>query len=396
MFSVATTTREDRLPWANDIGVLDSMERKRIPNTAWPKALYADGHMLFPRETTLMAQPFDLQKGETAGEAFPVAEQIQTLVNFGVGIFSVSTTGVLAYQTGINAAANQLVWVDRTGKNTAPVADQAAYSDVQLSPDGKRASTSVVDPAQRNRDVWIVDLTRGLRTRFTFDPSDELASVWSADSTRVVFNSRRKGRLDLYQKASSGAGEEELVYADNRDKFPVSWSRDGKFLLYTSLTGANLADLWVLPLSGERKPIPFVNSRFDEGPGEFSPDGRWIVYRSNESGRFEVYVAPFPGPGGKWQVSTNGGTAPRWSADGKEIFYTVDNRIMAAAVAPQATNFEVGAVRPLFSVTPGGPGNFYAVSRDAQRFLVNTQNASTSSVIPPITVAVNWLGAARR
>jgi Tol biopolymer transport system component len=370
---------------------LDSNERKLLLNSDAGNVLYSQGHLLFLREATLMAQPFDTRRLILTGEAFPIAEQIlRSTTTPPYGVFSASDNGILAYQTGTAAGNSQLVWFDRTGKQIGVLGDSAVYSDLELSPDGKRASISISDGKQA--DIWVYDVARGLRTRFTFDPANEWESIWSSDGSRIVFNSNRKGRYDLYQKASSGAGTEEVLLEDNLDKLPVSWSPDGRFILY--VTGANTPrtgnDLFVLPLSGDRKPVPFLNTQFNEGLGQFSPDGRWVVYASNEAGRFEVYVAPFPGPGGKWQISTGGGSWPRWRRDGAEIFYIgPDNKLMAAAVNSKGSNFDVGAVKPLFETHAVTAFRYsYAVSADGQRFLINTVPEQAASA--PITVVVNW------
>jgi eukaryotic-like serine/threonine-protein kinase len=372
------------------VASLDSAERKLLLSADSANVLYTQGHLLFLRETTLMAQPFDTRRLLLTGEAFPIAEQIQTQATPPSGVFSASGNGVLAYQTGTGAAGSQLAWFDRSGKQIGALGDSAVYGDLELSPDSKRASVSVPDQAGKGRDIWVYDVARGLRTRFTFDPADELESIWSPDGSRVVFNSRRKGHLELYQKASSGAGAEEALLEDNLDKYPVSWSPDGRFILYIGTGTTTGNDLFVLPLSGDRKPFPFLNTQFNEGPGQFSPDGRWVVYASNESGRYEVYVAPFPGPGGKWQISTSGGVWPRWRHDGTEIFYLgLDNKLMAAAVNGKGASFEVGAVKPLFATrTTFGFRYSYDVSPDGQRFLINTVPEQATSA--PITVVLNW------
>jgi serine/threonine protein kinase/Tol biopolymer transport system component len=371
------------------IASLDSTDRKLLPNVDSGTYVYTQGHLLFLRETTLMAQPFDARHLVLAGDAFPIAEQIQVqnATGPGFGLFSASSSGVLAYQTGIGTTATKLVWFDRTGKQVSTLGDSATYADLVLSPDEKRASVSISDGQQR--DIWAYGVARGLRTRITFDPADELNSVWSPDGDRMVFNSRRKGHLDLYQKASSGAGTEEVLLEDNRDKSPQSWSPDGRFILYTSSGPPTGDDLFVLPLSGDRKPVPFLQTPFNEYDGQFSPDGRWVAYGSDESGKDEVYVAPFPGPGGKWQISTAVGTYPRWRRDGTEIFYLApDNKLMAAAVNGKGSRFEVGAVKPLFETRALDPTrNCYAVSADGQRFLINTDPQTTSA---PITVVFNW------
>jgi Tol biopolymer transport system component len=367
---------------------LDSSERKVLLNADSQNVLYTQGHLLFLRETTLMAQPFDARRLVLTGDAFPIADQIQTTgINPPYGVFSTSENGVLGYQTGTGGAAN-LVWFDRAGKQVSVLGDPAAYSDPELSPDGKRASVSISDGKQR--DIWLYDVARGLRTRFTFDPADELQTIWSPDGSRVVFNSRRKGHLDMFQKASSGAGSEDALFEDNLEKYPVSWSPDGRFILYVSFGSPTGLDLWVLPLSGDRKPVPFLNTKFNEAAGQFSPDGRWVAYQSDESGKNEVYVTPFPGPGGKWQISTGGGGFPRWRHDGNEIFYLApDNKLMAAAVNGKGSSFEVGAVKPLFETRAVvGLRNRYAVSADGPRFLINTAPEQAASA--PITVVLNW------
>jgi Tol biopolymer transport system component len=384
------------------VTALDSNERKLlVPGGS--NAKYAEGYLLFLREQTLMAQPFDVERLELAGEAVPIAEHVTIGGIIGMaGGYSVSETGVLAYQTGpadVGGPADtstQLVLCDRTGKRIGALGDQARYGDLELAPDGERATVSLLDRARRTRDIWLVDIARGLTTRFTFDPAEERGSVWSPDGNRVVFNSDRKGRFDLYQKASSGAGAEEELLVDSRDKFPIDWSRDGRFILFgVGETGAT-SDLWVLPLFGDRKPFPFLQTPFGEVSGRFSADGRWIVYESDESGRSEVYVAPFPGrsetPGSKWQISTTGGTQPRWRKDGKEIFYLApDKRLMAAAVNGQNSAFEVGAVRSLFDTRAPStinPRSAYDVSPNGQRFLVNT--LADDDAAAPITLVVNW------
>jgi len=263
-----------------------------------------------------------------------------------------------------------------------------AYA-VCLSPDGKRVSVSIYDGL--TKDIWIYDVARGLKTRFTFDATDERGPIWSPDGNRIVFNSNRKGNYDLSLKPSSGAGTEEvLLEYSAAGKYAMSWSADGRFILYRITSPQTGNDLFVLPLSGDRKPVPFLQTKFIENAGQFSPDGRWVAYESDESGRIEVYVVPFPGPGGKWQVSTGGGRYPKWPHDGTELFYLApDNTLMAAAVNGKGASFEVGAIKPLFE-TPTfiGFGNPYDVTADGQRFLVNAVPEQAASA--PITVVFNW------
>jgi Tol biopolymer transport system component len=222
-------------------------------------------------------------------------------------------------------------------------------------------------------------------------------SIWSPDGSRIVFNSNRKGHYDLYQKAASGAGTEKVLLEDNLDKNPLSWSPDGRFLLYSTGTASPKtgADLFVLPLSGDRKPQPFLQTPFNELGGQFSPDGRWIAYTSNESGKYEVYVQPYPGPGGKWQISTAGGGIPRWRRDGTEIFYIApDYKLMAAGINGKGSSIEVGAVKPLFQTHMVGNRHEYDVSADGQRFLVNSAPEQEASA--PITVVLNWIAGLKK
>ncbi|MBI3048045.1 MAG: PD40 domain-containing protein [Acidobacteria bacterium] len=370
------------------VAALDSNERKLlVPGGASPR--YAQGYLLFLREQTLMAQAFDVERFELRGDAVPIAEQVATGGLSGrMGAVSVSETGVLAYHSGAGGDLSQLVWFDRSGKQLGTVGDRGDYGDLELSPDRQRAVVSFSD-AGANYDIWLFDLARGLRTRFTFDPANDLTPIWAPDGTAVIFSSARKGNIDLYRKASGGIGSEDMIQGDSATETPVSWSSDGRSILYVRTTATGGFDLWVLSFTGDRKPFPFMETPFNETVATFSPDGRWVAYVSNESGRNEVYVVPFPGPGGKWQVSTAGGNWPRWRRDGREVFYLApDNRLMAAAVDGQGPAFDVGAVRPLFG-TRARPNRRYMfdVSADGQRFLINTL---VEQAVQPITLVVNW------
>jgi Tol biopolymer transport system component/predicted Ser/Thr protein kinase len=374
------------------LGSLDSPERKLLFNATSANADYSQGHLLFLRETTLVAQPFDARRLVLTGDAIPIAEQIRTSNSSQpYGYFTASENGGLAYQTGPETANSQLLWFDRSGKQIGTLGDPAAYSALELSPDGKRASVTIPDDAGKGRDIWIYDVARGLRTRFTFGPANAFTSIWSPDGSRIAFDSRRKGSSDLYLKASSGAGTEEPLLQDNLNKNPDSWSPDSKFVLYESAGSSRTSDLFVLPLTGDRKPFPILGSHLEvKDFARISPDGRWVTYRSSESGRNEIYVAPFPGPGGQWQISNTGGYTPRWRHDGSEIFFlTLDGRLMSASVNGKGAGFEVGAVKTLFTTHTSFVGGYeYDVSADGQRFLINTIPEQATSA--PITVVLNW------
>jgi serine/threonine protein kinase/Tol biopolymer transport system component len=374
-------------PGVRFIGSLDSEERTALGGSGSNTA-YANGFLVFVRETMLMAQPFDADRLQSIGEAMPLADQMQGMGPFS-SAFSVSESGVLVYQVGVTQNS-QLVWVDRTGKQGGVLGDPAELTELQLSPNGRQLAVSVMDSSTRTRDVWLYDTARGVRTRFTSEPTDEFSAIWSPDGERVVFIARRRGddSLNLYQKASNGTREEERLLATNGLEIPVSWSSDGRFLLYK--TEAPNGDLWVLPLTDDPKPFPFVNTRFNEASGQFSPDGRWIAYSSNETGRDEVYVAPFQKPGGKLPISTAGGGSPRWRQDGKEIFYVAgDDTLMAAALREGESGIEVGDARPLFQTRFRNNTFPYAVTADGQRFLVNRSTDEVATAAP-ITLVVNW------
>jgi Tol biopolymer transport system component len=380
------------------VGSLDSPERKRLLNAASNIVYVPPGYLLFNREGTLMVQPFDAERLELTGEEVPIAEDVQfNAVNMRAA-FAASANGLLAYRMEAGAASGQLVWFDRSGKQTGLLGDPHAYGgDVELSPDGKRAAVSIVDQVRRTADLWLYDVGRGLKTPFTFDPGQERNPIWSPDGSRIVFSSTRKGRGDLYQKASDNSGTEEMFFEDNLDKFGTGWTPDGRFFLYSTNNTGNVEnnDVLVLPLSGDRRPVPFQKTEFREGFARFSPDGRWVAYAWYESGLSQVYVAPFPGPGGKWLVSTAGGRLPRWRRDGTEIFYLApDNTLMAATVNGRGTTFQVGAVKPLFQTRAIGARYTYDVSADGQRFLINT--ALEQAAPAPITVVVNWTAELQR
>jgi Tol biopolymer transport system component len=372
------------------VGSLDSLERTRLLDS-FANAQYASGFLVFPRAGTLMAQPFDATRLALSGQAMALAEQ----VNFDPGVpptgtlaaFTVSATGVLVFEARMNS---RLVWFDRASRQTGTLGDAARYgSGVHLSPDGSQASVVVTD-SREAANVWLFDVARDVRTPLTASGvvSTEVApgSIWSPDGRSVVFASTQKGPRDLFQKASNGAGRENVLLADDTGKYPESWSPDGRFLLYMRWAKGSTPDIWVLPLFGDRKPYGFIEAPFFELASQFSPDGRWVAYNSNESGRSEVYVVPFPGPGARVPISTAGGDNARWRRDGKEIFYLAGNTLMAAGVTANGSRFDVGAVQRLFDV-PTVDGYWpYDVSPDGQRFLVNTLDGE----VAPLTIVVNW------
>src|SRR5207249_1138098 len=222
-----------------------------------------------------------------------------------------------------------------------------------------------VDPQAGSADIWLIELARNTPSRFTFDPANESAPVWSPDGSRIVFASNRDGVANMYQRLSNGTGNDEVLLKSTDPTGPYDWSPDGRFILFGELSPKTNGDLWLLPLFGDQKPAPFIQTEFTETQGRFSPDGRWVAYASNESGPYQVYVQSFPTSGGKWQVSTGGGAQPLWRRDGKELFYLApDRKLMAVEVSGAGPTFVPGAPKPLFearfsTLFPGAAGATY-------------------------------------
>jgi Tol biopolymer transport system component len=380
---------------------LESSERKFIVATNANAAYVERGELLFMRGDVLMAQPFNLRNLKLEGEPRRVADHVQGMEAKGAipgAIFSASPNGVLAWRHGSNSSESVLQWLDRSGKRLSVVGEAADFSNPALSPDDRRLAIGLRDPQTKTRDIWIFDLLRGTKSRLTFDPADDLDSIWSPDGTRIAFTSDRLGQRDIYQKLADGSRPEELLLGGKGGQKNVEdWSPDGKYLVYNYQVPPLQVGLYVLPLAGDRKPVPFVNTQFISQQGQFSPNGRWLAYRSLESGRSEVYVQGFTvdssRPRGKWLISTAGGELPRWRRDGKELYYHFGNTFFAVDVKTDGTSFEAGIPRPLFDVatvnTSGsGVGAPFVVTRDGQRFLVLASVEREDSA--PLEVVLSW------
>jgi serine/threonine-protein kinase len=381
------------------LGSLDGGEPTRLLAVESVAAYAPPGYLLNVSQGVLFARPFDAARGVVSGDPLPVAAGVGADL-FDRSPFAVSAAGVLAYRGG-GSALQQLVWVDRAGQPRGVVPpEEARLGPPELAPDGRQVA--VERYVQGNLDVWLIEVARGLASRFTLDPAIDGVPLWSPDGSRLVFRSTRNGPYDLFEKRVNGTEDEEPLLVTPQNKTPQAWSSDGRFLLYTASQDANAlsADLWALPLVGERTPFPVVQTSFDEGQGQFSPDGRWIAYASNETGRYEVYVRPFPDPGGRWQVSTGGGIWPRWRRDGMELFYVApDNQMMAAPiqVAADGRALSPGAPVALFPTRltagngiGGGAKAQFAVAPDG-RFLLNV--AVDDAAAAPITLVLNWTAA---
>jgi len=375
------------------IGSLDGGEPTRVLASETPGVFVPLDRLLLVRGDALLATRFDATQGTVAGELLPVAQPVGRDLGVLGSAFSVSP-GTLAYRLTGGGQRRQLVWMDRTGKMVGSIGSSADnnLAGLALDPAGQRVA--VYYTVLGNFDIWLIDANRGIPARFTFDPSLEYGPLWSPDSRRVIFTSSRSGPFGLYEKSASGAGDEHLLSAETG--VPLSWSSDGRFLLYARADPKTGTDLWALPLTGERKPLAVVQTAMEQPGGQFSPDSRWLAYESNESGRMEVYVQPFPEASGKWQASIDGGTSPRWRHDGRELYYVApDARLMAVPVmvSPDGKTLDLGVPVPLFrtrlasgaGVTAGRPE--YAVAPDG-RFLMNTVVEDTAP--SPITIVLNW------
>jgi eukaryotic-like serine/threonine-protein kinase len=426
LFQVWSEATENRAVY---VASLDSNGRTRLMS-AESKALYVPpGFILFVRERTLMARPFDANRRAFNGDAVPIAEEVAYSLNNGAAAFYASDEGTLIYRRGtsVTPGTRQWMWIDRTGKVSSPIGERHNVQSLNLSPDGRKIvfhdNVSGQPP-----DVWIFDLERNLRSRLTTDPAADGFPVWSPDGERVVFGSQRDGNapqaearppaptgrgrgsagVTLFTKPANGAVPELMLLPPEPNKMmvPYDWSPDGRMIVAQRFEDVATAqsDLWIVPLTGDRKPRPYLASAFSEGEPALSPDGRWLAYVSNESGAFQVVVQPFPDPsGGKWQVSTRGGHYPRWRRDGRELYYLDPDRQIVAVSWTTGRGFEVGRSTPLFAAPFTFPDsainaleNPYDVTADGQRFLVSAPLTVSTTTQTPITVITNWTSVLKR
>jgi Tol biopolymer transport system component/predicted Ser/Thr protein kinase len=378
------------------VGSLDSTSSQVI-GEADSNAVYAEGRLLYLRGSALMAQPFDPSARRFTGEAVQLTPFVDSFLSpNSVGMFSVSTNGLLAYQAGDGSSeALQLAWFDRTGRPQETLWEPKKLASLELSPNRQMLMTAWTDPFS-NTDLWIYDLLRHLPTHFTFDQATESNAVWSPDGQTIVFDSTRKGHYDLYRKAANNSSAEELVYADDSEKQPDSWSPDGKFLLYHTFQGPGGIHIWVLPMAAPQSDPPPVPRRLfqttgSELFGQFSPDGRWVLYASKESqATYEIYLAPFSRPSEKHQISSGGGLRPRWRQDGKEIFYhTRDGQLLSVKVRISGDTVELGVPQPLFGGIPALNGYAWDLSANGQRILAAIP-PKDQKPYEPITLVQNW------
>ena len=389
-YSYGSTTDESD----NGIHALD-VESKKVTLVAKEKSegLYVEpGYLVFVRDENLMAQPFDAGALETTGEAVPIAEKVSFNSFRFTGAYTFSPTGLLVFQTGVAVPRSQLTWFDLDGKKGNTVGEPATFLSAgrALSPDGRRAAV-IIDAGDGQADLWVYDLTRAVGSRFTFGSRRVFNPVWSPDGTQIVY-SDDVGKLAI--KAADGASEPRVLLSEagNSQLIPSSFSPDGSHLAYRKQAGKTRWDIWILPLKGDQKPWPFIATPASESGGEFSPDGKWFDYTSDESGKAELFVVSFPGPGGKRQLSSGGGSAGFWMNDGREIAYaTPERKLIAVQITAKGPNLEIGASRPLFGGQFLPVARGVSITRDGHRFLAAIPLEEAAA--PPLTLVTNWSAA---
>ncbi len=387
---VVTTERDEGGVF---IGSLGSEERRKILDVS-SNALIAEGYLLYIRNNNLVAQKFDPGKEELSGEPATVAEQVQYVDRYGTGNFSASQSSLLVYQSQVSSGSGMLVMYNSKGVELQQVGPAGVYDDPVFSPDGKRLAFTLYgrpgDRGDARGDVWIAELARGTISRFTFSPNEEDDPVWTPDGLNIIYSD--VGEIAL--KSSSGIGDKRVLYSSKRDKVPTDISSDGKYLLFCDFNTKTGRDIWALPMTDDPKPIPVAVSQFAELSGHFSPDGRWIAYGSNETGRFEVYVRSFPSNTGKWQISTEGGSLPQWDASGLAVhFLDSKGRLMMVSITSAGTSIHAGAPTVLFQTknrsSGNSPGHIYDVSADGKRFIISEDKYRKDSS-EPLDLIVNW------
>jgi Tol biopolymer transport system component len=371
------------------VGALDSNEKTFVTKAIGNASYVAPGYLLYYTDKTLFAQSFDADKSKTTGNPVALLTDVAYTPRISHTAFSASEK-VLVAQRGSGVSVSQLVWYDRKGSEIGSVGGRDVVANVALAPDGETIGVDRTDQETQNSDVWTYDLKRQSLRRLTFNPAVDATPVFSPDGKQILFASSRDRLFKLFLKNADGTQEEKelpLNEADNADRYPSDWSHDGKHILYTRAT-----DLWVAE-SSDWKARPFVQGHGTVKNAQFSPDGRWVTYASSESGQWEVYVTSFPDGSGKWQISSAGGTQPRWRGDSKELFYLAsDGKIMSVSVANGPT-FDAGTPVALFQANPRvlvatSELVAYDVSKDGQRFLINTRQKNPEA--QPMTVVLNW------
>jgi len=363
-------------------------ERRNLVQGGTQPRYAPSGHLVYAQGGNLMAVPFDPQRLGVTGAAVPMVEGVLQSSYSGAAQYSISTTGALVYVPGsLQSTQRRLLWVSRSGAERPLAIPARAYRTPQLSPDGRRIAVTI---EEQDSQVWLYDLARETLTRLTFGGSANIGSVWTPDGKRIAFQSNKEGPQSIFWQLADGSGGLERLTTSAYNPYPMSWSPDGQLLAFVEVSPTTGWDIWVLRLS-DRKAEAFLQTPFNEGAPRFSPDGRWLAYISDESGRFEIYVQPYPGPGGKWLISTEGGTEPVWNPNGRELFYRSGGKMMAVDIATQP-GFTASKPRVLFEgqylPTPATAPN-YDVSPDGQRFPMVKPSEAGEAAPTQINVVLN-------
>jgi serine/threonine-protein kinase len=384
-------------------------QRKTVLHGGFYGRYVPTGHMVYMHEDTLFAVPFDPKRLEVTGQPAPILEGVVTNSNTGGAQFSFSEAGNLVYVPGRGSAiVGSIYWMERDGKFRPLRKSPAGYLSPAFSPDGKRLAMEIFDG--KNNDIWVYELGRDRLTRLTFASEASRVPVWTPDGQRITYSSLEKGVANLYWKRADGAGDAQRLTENKNPQRPYSWRADGKFLAFTQSNPDTGSDIMMLPFEGDEKsgwkpgePRVFLNSPYDETSPAFSPDGRWLAYASNESGSNEVYVRPFPGPGGKWQISTGGGRFPKWSRTNKELFYrSPDSKLMVAAYIASGDSFVAGKPQlwsPAQFINLASLGPFYNfdLHPDGKRFaVVKTPGPGEVTLVNKVTFIFNFFDELRR
>jgi serine/threonine protein kinase len=388
---LAGTHNEGVMSEANAVYLAElGHEGRRRVLLARSNVSYAAGRLYYVRDKVLLAQPFDPDRFELSGDPVPVAPRIATEVQFFRAVFSVSAGGTLVFRSGGALAGSRLTWFGRDGKEIGKLGDAGSYETIALSRDGQKLAYSLTDGEVDTSDIWIRELSRGGLSRLTFETLRAYSPVWAADDQRIVYSVNAIGD-DLFMRPSTGGNPVTLVHSDH-DKQATDWSRDGRYLVFNQVytTPDSRSGVWVLPLDATDKPRAFIDTPADEANGRLSPDSRWMLYLSDVSGPRELYAAPFPGPGGTWQVSSGGATNGWWTKDGKEILYLrPDLTLMSLAVRSSTGAFQVDTPQPLFRI----PLSLAAdVTPDGQRILLAVRSEEEDV---PVTLVTNAAGLKR-
>jgi serine/threonine protein kinase len=366
-------------------GSLNSNEKQLVTKSS-ANVAYVAPYLLFFRDQTLFAQHFDIKKFELTGEPAPLLTDVQYSPRISRAVFAASSTNLLVAQKTGDTGASQFLWFNRKGQEIGTALPPGIYGNMMLSPDDKSVALDLTDPSSQNTDIWIFNLETQSAKHLTYDPAIDSLPIWSPDGNRIIFTSNRGVTFDLYLKDTNGAQEEKHILQEGPDRFPWDWSRDGKYVLYQ-----RDPDLWSLSMP-ELQPALFLKASATLKNGQFSPDGKWVAYSSNESGRWEIYVTSFPEAHGKWQISNSGGDQPRWRGDGKELFYLSNDGKLNAVPVKTGANFDAGTPVALFQANPRelvatSEQSSYDVTKDGQKFLINTQPKSATS---PLSVVLDW------